>query len=195
MRKHITLAVFLSLAAITARAQGFALGGGVVFDNYGWLDSERKAWSTEYAGLRVTPDWRLPKNFGMRLDIGASWAFYANTTGEWERPMHAITNIGLTLVPYYEFIVNQWFIDLGFSAGCRFRLPYMNGEMSRYLMTLSVAIGADFRFGRMITNHWGVYADLRAERTLYDLLFNTYYSSHQNTAGAIGASAGVIYKF
>jgi len=189
------MVVALCLAAVAVGAKGFVLGGGVTFDNYGWMDSERKTWSTEYAGLRVIPEWRLPKNFGLRLDVGAGWAFYTNSTGTWEKPMHSITNIGITIVPYYEFVVKQWFMDLGVTAGCRFRLPFMNGEMSRYLMTLSVGVGADFRFGRMITDKWGVYADLRAERTVYDLLYDTYYSSNKNTAGDVCASVGVVYRF
>ena len=193
------ISIFLLFMAIFASAQdttrAFSLNGGLAFDNYGYLANSTTPTSTEYAGLRITPDWRFARHWGVRLDVGAGWAFASNTTGIWEKPMHSITSISLAVAPYYEFIIRQWYVDLALLAGCRYRMPYMNGEFSKYLQTLTVGVGADVRFGYMFTRNWGVFANLQAERTVYDLLYDAFYSTRSKPAGCIGASVGVTYRF
>ena len=197
MKRWLLLIALVFSLAVNAQdtTKSFSLNGGLTFDNYGYLANSTTPTSTEYAGLRITPDWRFARHWGVKLDVSAGWAFTSNATGVWEKPMHSITSVGLAVAPYYEFTVRQWFIDLGVVASCRYRMPYMNGEFAKYLQTLSVGVGVDFRFGYMFTRNWGVFADLKAERTVYDLLYKGFYSTPNSPAGCISASIGASYRF
>lgn len=199
-RKFLLILVMLVSVAAYAqdtakvRERSFSLNGGLAFDNYGRLGDAGKSTSTEYAGFRITPDWRFAKHWGLKLDLGAGWAFTTNVTDVWEKPMHSICNVGMKLAPYYEFNIKNWFIDLGPVVSCRLRLPYMNGESSRYLQTLSIGVGLDFRFGYMFADRWGVFAACSVERTVYDLLCSVYYATPSTSSGCIAATIGVVYK-
>lgn len=195
MKKIISVLAAIAIITAANAQSSFSLNAGLTFDNYGWLEKTGKANSTQYAGLTIAPDWQLAKHWGLRLDVGAGWSFASNASGTWERPMHSTTNIRLAVVPYYEFNINRWFIDLGAAADCRMRLPYLNQELSKYIMTLSVGVGADLRAGYRFKNNLGVFGQCGARRTVYDLLYKTlYHDGSSTTSGCITASAGITYR-
>lgn len=199
MIKILLLFCLLPYSTLKAKDSGrsFSLNASMTFDNYGYLN-DGKPVSTEYLGFRVIPDWRFFKHWGLKSGIGAGWAVTSNVTGKWEFPMHSTCNVNLAIAPYYEFTPGNWFIDLGPVVGCRLRLPYMNQEAAKYIQTLSVGLGIDFRLGYNINKRWGVFADLNAQYTLYDLLAQTYYHNANLMSGCINASIGVtcnLYRY
>jgi len=193
VKKRLEIVLLLCVLCITsalADNRSFNLNASLTFDNYGYLDSG-KGVSTEYMGFRITPDWHFARNWGLKLGVGSEWAVTSNVTGRWEFPMHSTCNVNIALAPYYEFTPGNWFVDLGPVVGCRLRLPYMNQEAAKYLYTLSVGVGLDFRAGYMFNKRWGIYADLNAQYSVYDLLVKTYYPDAKYMAGCINASIGV----
>lgn len=195
-RVFLSAILFLFATEIVAFSQkSFSINIATTLDSYGNFNVNGNTVSTKYAGFRVSPDWRFPKQWGLRFDLGTAWAFTANTTGSWEKPMHSTCNVGIALAPYYEFLKNKCYFDIGVVVGCRVRLPYMNMEPAKYIQTVSVGLGLDFRFGYKFATQWSVFGDINAQRTVYDLLAKTYYPMEHYNSGCINASVGVGYKF
>jgi len=201
MKKTVGLfLVMLVLSVSNAYAQmpdgsvRFSMNAASSFANYGSRNSEASVIGTKYAGFRLEPEWRFASGFGVRLGAGAGWAFSTNASGTWEAPLYSTCNTGISFSPYYEFLMEKWFVDIGAILGCRARLPFLDTELSKYIMTVSVSAGLNTRIGYQISEKVGLFLQADAQRTVYDLLYKSYYPlSKLPVSGCIQMSFGVRY--
>jgi len=200
MKKTVRIVlVMIALTGYAADAKGpegsarFSLNAASSFADYG-STSDGARLGTEYAGFRLEPDWRFTSGMGVRLGAGAGWAFSTNASGTRESPLHPTCNTVISISPYYEILMDRWFADIGAVLGCRARLPFLNAELSSYIMTVSVSAGLDARLGYQLSEKVGLFVQADAQRTFYDLLYQAYYPlAELPVSGCIQMSFGVRY--